>query len=802
LVRVALWPLAWLLGVMTQLQQATVWPWTWRAALLLAGGLLMLGTLRRWPSRATLALSLVGCFLLGMSSTDWRAAHRLADALPSQLEGRDVQVLGVVAQLPQSNLQGTRFVFEVESAWFEGQPVQLPRHVALGWYRGLDDDALLLGPDALRAGQRWRFTVRLRQPHGARNPHGFDYELWLFERGLRATGYVRARAGDPAQRLSDAAAVPIERWRQALRDRIDAQVPDAAAAGLLAALAIGDQGAIDRADWDVFRVTGVAHLMSISGLHVTMFAWGAALLVGWAWRRSPHLMLWVPTPIAARWGGLVLAAGYAVLAGWGVPAQRTVLMIGVVALLRTLGLRWPQPLVLLTAAMAVTLIDPWALLQPGFWLSFVAVGLLIASDPAHAGRPQAPATWPGRVGAALRAGLRTQAIATVGLAPLTLLFFQQVSVVGFAANLVAIPLVTLVITPLALAGALLPGLWTVAAGVASLLLQALTALAAWSGAQWIVPAAPLWAGLLGVAGGALLVMPLPWRVRLLGLPLLLPLLVPPVERPTAGRFELLALDIGQGTAVVVRTQRHLLVYDTGPQYAATSDAGQRVLLPVLRARGESRIDLLMLSHRDTDHVGGAASLLAAMPVAALSTSLAPDHPLLAGPSPHQPCRAGQRWQWDGVDFQVLHPDDATVAAAGRPNTLSCVLKVSGVQGSALLTGDIERLQELMLIDRHGPALRSDVLLVPHHGSKTSSSAPFLDAVSPRVALVQAAYRSRFGHPAPEVLARYAERGVTVWRSDRCGAWHWRADGAQQCQRPLAARYWHHRDTKGEPGQGG
>jgi competence protein ComEC len=281
---------------------------------------------------------------------------------------------------------------------------------------------------------------------------------------------------------------------------------------------------------------------------------------------------------------------------------------------------------------------------------------------------------------------------------------------------------------------------------------------------------------------------------------MLPLLAPPPERPPPGHFELLALDIGQGTAVLVRTRHHLLVYDAGPLYSAESDAGQRLLVPLLRARGDDRVDQLMLSHRDSDHVGGAASLLARVPVTSLSTSLADDHPLRATALPHQLCRAGQRWQWDGVDFDVLHPDEATTAAGGRPNTVSCVLRISGTQGSALLTGDIERAQELALVERHAQALRSDVLLVPHHGSRTSSTAAFIEAVAPRVAVVQAGYRSRFGHPAPDVVARYTDRGVTVVRTDVCGAWTWAPDGGQHCQRRVAARYWHHRVAE-EPGQG-
>ena len=596
-----------------------------------------------------------------------------------------------------------------------------------------------------------------------------------------------------------------------MRDRIQASVGDRRAAGVLAALAIGDQGAIERPDWDLFRNTGVAHLMSISGLHVTMFAWLAGLLVGAGWRRSPQAMLWLPVPSAMRWSGLGAALAYALFSGWGVPAQRTVWMLATVTLLASVGVRWPWTLVLLAAAVVVTALDPWALLQPGFWLSFAAVGLLMASTPSHtvpgsaergnadgsdrAGAPAA-STPAHRVVAAARDGLRTQLIATLGLAPLTLVFFQQVSLVGFAANLVAIPAVTLVITPLALLGSVAAPLWS--AGAWSV--EALVALLAWlggrPGAVWTAAVAPAWASIAGLLGAVLLVLPLPWRLRLLGPLLALPLFAPPRELPAEGRFDLVAVDVGQGTAVLVRTRAHLLVYDAGPQYARDSDAGQRVLLPLLRARGEMRIDRLVLSHRDSDHTGGAQSLLSALPVGDVSSSLEPGHPLIAlMPSPSR-CEAGQGWDWDGVRFDVLGPRADAYAGAPKPNALSCVVRVSGGGRSALLTGDIEREQEAGLVAAYGPALRSDVLIAPHHGSRTSSSAGFLDTVQPVRAVFQAGYRSRFGHPAADVVARYRERGVVTLASPACGAWSWPAAGppAGVCERDTVRRYWHARES--------
>jgi len=779
--------LAFLAGAAAQLQQRSLWPASTYLALCGAAALALLAAV--WPARrAAPGIVVLALAALAFGGTGWRAQERLADRLTPALEGVDLLVDGVIGAMPQVSAEGMRFQFEVSAATrMDGFVVHVPQRLALSWYRGWADEALLAGPQVdLRAGQRWRLPLRLRRPHGAANPHGFDSELWMFERALGASGYVRAVAGgEPPRLLVDDAGHPIERLRQRIRDAVVLRIGDARVGGVLAALAVGDQAAIERGDWDLFRQTGVAHLMSISGLHVTMFAWLAALAIGWLWRRSTRLCLWLPAPLAARMLGVGVAAAYALVAGWGVPAQRTLLMLACAVGLRILGVVWPWPLVLLGAAVVVTAIDPWALLQAGFWLSFVAVGLLLASEPASG-----PGEVPHGLRTRLLSLLRAQAVATLGLAPLAMVFFQQVSVVGFVANLLAIPWVTLVVTPLALLGALVPALWAAAGAAVAALVWVLQLLAAVPWAVWTAAAAPAWAVAAGLLAAVIGLLPLPWRVRWLALPLALPLLAPPVERPGAGSFELVAVDIGQGTAVLVRTRTHLLIYDAGPAYAREGDAGQRIVAPLLRARGEQQVDRLMLSHRDSDHVGGAASLQAALPVREWHSSLEDSHPLRALAREHLRCDEGQTWQWDGVRFEVLHPRVDDYGRERRPNALSCVLRIQAADGaSALLTGDIEAAQEAALVERLGARLASGVLLVPHHGSRTSSTDAFIDAVRPGVAVVQAGYRSRFGHPAAEVLARYEARSIELVRSDRCGAWIWR-EGRSSCTRDVQRRYWH------------
>lgn len=780
----------WVLGIAMQLQQTALWALeTYLFMACLACSLWWLGWRPALRHGARVALVLLAAAALGFSLTGLRSAAFAQQALDPQWEGRDVQVQGVVVQMPQPQAQAWRFRLQVESAQWQGQEIALPARLDVGWYGGSfgRGDARPALP-TVRAGERWRMTLRLKAPHGQHNPHGFDYELWMWERGVQASAYVRegARVAAPL-RLAQTWQAPVAQARQWVRERIQSRVEAPAQAALVAALVVGEQNAIEQADWEVFRATGVAHLVAISGLHVTMFAWLAMALIGRGWRGNASLCLWVPAPHAALAGGVLLATAYAVFSGWGLPAQRTCVMLASVACLHWWGVRWPWPQRWLLACAVVLAWDPWAWLQAGFWLSFVAVAVLFSSDS----DARRQAGWRGLT-QRLLAALREQWIVTLALAPLTLLLFGQVSLIGLLANLLAIPWITWLVTPLAMLGVLWAPLWDLAAAAIGLWLDGLRWLATLPWATLVRPTPPVWLAAAGMLGVALLVLRLPWHMRGLGVPLLLLLFLWQPARPATGHFELLAADVGQGNAVLVRTARHALLYDTGPTYGPQSDAGQRVLVPLLQAL-QVPLDRVVLSHRDADHAGGAAAVLAMQPQADLLSSIEDTH-VLQTQRPARRCVAGQHWEWDGVVFDILHPQPTDYARRGSPNALSCVLRVRAAAGAtALLVADIEAAQEAALL-AGGADLRADWLLVPHHGSKTSSSADFLDAVQPHMAMVQAGYRNRYGHPVPLVLQRYAERNILVQDSPHCGAMTWQSAQPRDyvCTRMERRRYWHHR----------
>ena len=689
----------------------------------------------RWPLLRIVLWAGLGCLW-----AVWRADLALGPAWPASAMKQDVVISGYVNGLPQRFEHGVRFVFSVEQAEREARPLSgVPRQLRLSWYGR---------PPPLAPGQRWRLRVRLKPANGFMNPGGFDFEAWLFRHHIRATGYVRPRGGERLPGLTLTPSLRLDRLRLALARRMESAVPADHARGVLLALTLGIRDQIPQRRWAVLLDTGTNHLMAISGLHIGLVAGLVLWLMRRAWSLAPAWPLWLAAPRAAAVLALLAATAYAALAGFSVPTQRALIMLAV-ALGGVLFLRQPRPVSsLAAAAWLVVLLDPLAVLDAGFWLSFSAVGVILY---AVSGRRQT--SW-------LQGWGRVQWALLLGLLPLTALLFQRAAPIAPLANLLAVPWVGLGVVPLALLGVIALPLWPpagawllgLAGGMLQLLWPVLDFFAAlpWSHVRLGVASWP--ALFFALAGAAWLLAPRGWPARWLGLLLFGPLLWPPPSYPPAGSWRLNVLDVGQGFAAVVQTAHHTLVFDAGPRYGPAFDAGAAVVAPYLRSLALRRLDLLVVSHDDNDHSGGVASLLAAWPGTRLLASNA-----RAWPGAN-PCRAGQHWTWDGVRFEMLSPLPG--GPRGRNDT-SCVLHISGEGGSALLLSDIEARAERALVAHWGNRLRAEVMIVPHHGSTTSSSGAFLDAVHPRVALLSTGFGNRFGFPKARVMQRYHARGIRV-----------------------------------------
>ncbi|MFP3584877.1 ComEC/Rec2 family competence protein [Paraburkholderia sp. SIMBA_055] len=891
-------------------------------------------TLLRWRSFAGWCAVCCVAWCAGFGYAAWRADVRLAASLPLAWEGRDIDVTGSIKGLPARDDNGARFLFDVESVDsheagpLPPTPVIFPRVIQLAW---IADEA----PPPLQPGARWRLRVRLKRPHGNANFGLRDAEAALLARNVRATGYVSAAA--QAVRLRPDArgvGVTVDRWRAALRARIGTVLGSAPHRGIVVALAIGAQDEISDADWQLMRATGTSHLVAISGLHIGFAAGLAAWLAGAFWRRSGWIgrnwPLWLPAQIVAVTGGALFAALHAALAGFNVPVQRALWMASVVALAYVSGRNVPRSAVLAWALGLVVLIDPWAVVSAGFWLSFCAVAAIlfatsgrsrvwdraqhfdeIDDESVAAGGVLAASSGPTglwrslrlsrvprllgllsvfgslglsrlfhlsrasrladlshlspslplcrfRIAAArrirafgerLHGAAHVQFAVTLALAPLTVYWFAQIPLIGPLANAFAIPWVSVLVTPSVLAGVVLPApldayAWRIAHALLEVMIAGLQRLSGPRWVLWWLPQPSGWTLAAAAAGVRWCLAPRGWPLRWAAPLTWLPLVVPAPSGPPHGSFRLTALDVGQGTSVLVETAHHALLFDAGPGPESTH-AGERVVVPYLRAHGVNALDTLIISHADSDHSGGAPAVLDAIEVRQMVAALAPANALWANARQRGadtwPCAAGQRWQWDGVEFAMLWPDPGPLQ--GKPNAHCCVLRVSalpvavasesgsavrsgaesaGVDGTgdtdssvrsaptsasntaptgastnaptgastsapnsaptagptpqpqatplaALLTADIEAPSERVLLSRDREMLRAQVLVVPHHGSKTSSTEPFLDSIDPLIALFQVGYRNRFHHPSVGVLARYSARHIELGRSDSDGA---------------------------------
>ena len=906
--------LSWVLGVCLTQIQSTLLPSGYLTVVItvafvlgIAWGLLWCKQLTfGWVATQRIFL-LISLTLLGLSYSQFKAHTRLADQLAQHEINLVTRVTVQVVGLPRLNENSLSV--EVEQWPNDSQntisntnqktnkniksntnqntnqntnrntnqsnSLNIPNRIAVTW----PHKSLPQGVEVL-PGQVWRMALRLRPVHGRINPGGFDQEGLMFAKGVRAVGQVR---GTP-QFIDYAPLTSLEVMANGMRHRVRKAMLDVLgdrlARAVLIALAIGDQQGVSREDWQIFSLTGITHLVSISGSHVTLIAALGGLLVSSVWRRGTwrgvRLSEWVPARMVSIWAAVITAFLYCLLAGWGVPAQRTFFMVLMAACGLTFAQSWGGFILVALAAALLTLFDPWAVLSTGFWLSFMAVTVLIMLsqrvDVNHQQLIHDESTPRGLVfyqklyrGFALATQL--QWVITLMMLPVLAWLFNQVSWVSIFANAVAIPVLTFVVTPFALILALAAALFSPTDNVIlTALLSTLASLAhaplEWT-LWWVKTLAALPVAAFDVASSSVVwlvwaLIGVIWAVlppfsgsRNFGWFMLLPILNPPVNSLAPGDWSLHAFDIGQGSALLVRTQSHDLIFDVGWKFEDQT-AMTSTIWPALRALGLKPKPVVVISHNDLDHIGGLQELKKIMPLGALYASDA-----LAG---SKRCEKGQSWEWSGVVFEFLHPDvkmcGVTAVTPKRlKNRCSCVLQVTGRHHSLLLTGDIDQTAEKAIVEnqqlkyvealqqqskhqqqqyahqqkshshlnqqqqqyahqqkshshlnqqqQQKNSLQIDVVVVPHHGAATSSSLAFIQALQAKHAIAQMGYLNRFSHPAEEVVERWQSYPTQFWRTDHDGALHVRSEQGKltvESLRLTHQRYWHHKGSSHSSGQ--
>jgi competence protein ComEC len=698
-----------------------VLPPAWLWLLMPVAGLMML-PFRTYP---------VAFFLFGFSWACANAQWALDDRLPKSLDGETRWVEGRVVGLPQHSEDVVRF----ELADARSRHAKVPQLIRLAWYDG----------PPVNSGEHWRLAVKLKRPAGLLNPHAFDYDAWLLAQRIGATGTVK-----DGERLMEARWA----WRDSIRKRLQA-VDAQGRTGALTALVLGDGAGLSREDWQVLQDTGTVHLLVISGQHIGLLAGLVYMLIAGLARYGlwPNRLSWLPWACVL---GFAAALGYGLLAGFEVPVRRACVMIGLVLLwrlrFRHLGAWWP----LLLALDSVLLLDPLASLQPGFWLSFAAVAVLIFTFGGRLGPWRWWQTW-----------TRAQWLIAIGLCPVLLVLGLPISLSGPLVNLLAVPWISLMVLPPALLGTLLlplpyvgEGLLWLAGGLIDWLFKGL-ALMAGQVRAWVPTAVPMWVWALGTFGAFLLLLPRGVPMRPLGWPMLLLLVFAPRQSLPEGIADIWQLDVGQGLAILVRTRHHTVLYDTGPRFG-DFDLGERVVLPSLRKLGVQGLDLMLISHADADHAGGARAVANGLPVKRVISG---DPLALPAELQAEACESGRQWIWDDVRFQLWQWSSATDS-----NQKSCVLQIEANGERLLLTGDIDTAAERALLD--SPlAVTTDWLQAPHHGSRSSSSMALLAGLQPKAVLISRGHGNAFGHPHPTVVARYRKRDMLIHDSAEQGAIH-------------------------------
>ena len=703
-------------------------------------------------------LVMVSALVLGVILSTLAANHQLKNRLSTEFEGKDIVLQGIIEDIPDNREDGTRFKFKIQKAFYPVLPTQLISStdnktsanykrkevlkisgvVRLGWFQNIRQ---------IHAGEQWQLKARLKQASGFMNPGGFDYEKWLFTQRVIATGYIRK--GDESYRIQYAPWWSINHIRELINQKIQNKVNDKTASAVLSALAVAVRNNLNETQWQLLQKTGTSHLIAISGLHIAIVAGFAFFPVMLIWRIFPRLNEKIPLELAGGIAGVSFAIIYALLAGFTLPTQRALLMV-IVLLIGLLSRKsYASSQIMAVALLVVLLFDPLAAMSISFWLSFSAVSLILIILKRQMLIPRFKL-------------LKLQLLLSLGMLPLTLIFFDTGSLSAPLANFIAIPWVSIFVVPITLLGVIfLPlsdfissALLNLAGIAIEYLFEYLNLLNELPISSVRAASVPFFFLFLAMLAVIFILLPKGFPGRWLSLILLLPALLFVEKTPKQGAFSFAQLDIGQGTASVIHTANHTLIYDTGTRLSNRFDMGKLVVIPYLRFKAVKSVDTMILSHKNLDHYGGAKAIINKIKVEKILSS---DTEILKGIDV-KACLAGQHWQWDGVNFDIIWPEKNSQLNA---NNRSCVLRVSNAYHSILLTGDIQGKAERLIIKNTKELLASEVITMPHHGSKTSSTQPFIEAVSPSLSLISAGYRNRFGHPKQDILDRYQALSVQV-----------------------------------------
>ncbi len=702
-----------------------------------------------WKSSSfrSIALLILGLSLAGINY----AWHQYSGwRLPPDQYQRSLVITGNIASLPQPTAMGSSFLVDLNT--IEDQSVNA--QIRLVSYEHLP----------LEAGDCWQFTVRLKPLHSLHNFGVPDRTRYLWLQGLRASGYVVQKT-ESVRCAANSSAYPLLRFRQNIQERIEKlliKFPEEAA--IISALTVGSTTHLSPQQWKVFQRTGTSHLVAISGLHIGLMAAVGFSIFKFLSKFAPAAwFLRFPKPYWGGVGSLIFAVVYSAMAGFAWPTQRSLIMILCLNLTQFWNRGMPLWRRLSIAGIVIVILQPWAIFSASFCLSFCAVlCLCYVLDGRWKKGSNVQQWW------AMQWGI------FIGLLPISLYYFKQFSWMMWIANFIAIPWVAWVIVPLSLLACFSLSISeTVAYGILWLTAKLLMALwfileylANYSFAIWHEVLKAPWALLVAIAGAALLLLPKGFPGRCLGCLWFVTMILYRPSPPTAPGFYLTLLDVGQGLSLVIRTAHHVMVYDTGPSFQGIVDSGRDVVVPYLESQGISTIDVMMISHGDNDHSGGAAAIAGALEVKAVFTSI-PEKFINLGA---RACAEGQHWKWDGVNFEILSPPPGM---SYEGNNSSCVLRISQGHNSVLLPGDIEKQREHSLVKRWGSGLGSTLIVAPHHGSISSSSESFLKEIKPHYVLFSVGYLNRYHFPNPKVVSRYEEYHAKMLRSSEVGAMEFR-----------------------------